>query len=199
MDLAFQMCCSDGWKLQKSTRKGDEVFAKMFSNHEKVFKLKSILNNVQPKSLLEVLFYKIENVSQWNPSVTYSKILQILDNNTDITYQITSDLANGVISSRDFVTLRHWEQRGEAYSIGVISITHPTMPVKKDCIRGENGAGGCFLRPNGNDCSFEWILNIKLKGWIPKYLVEQTIAGIMIEYVEGLRKHLEITSMTRSI
>uniref|UniRef100_T1J4G5 START domain-containing protein n=1 Tax=Strigamia maritima TaxID=126957 RepID=T1J4G5_STRMM len=173
LQAAIVIFKSEDWKLEKTTPSGD----------------KSIVP-ITPRSLLNELFYKVEDVNKWNPNINYSKIIHFIDDHTDITYQVVNELGNGVISSRDFVNLRHWELRGDTYIIGLSATEHPSMPPVKNCVRGENGTSGCFLSPYGEDTLYEMLVQVDIKGWLPQSLVDQTMTTVMIEYAHHLQKHV---------
>lgn len=54
------------------------------------------------------LFYKIEDVPKWNPTLLESKIIRKVNSYTDITYQASVGGGGGMVKSRDFVNLRCW-------------------------------------------------------------------------------------------
>ena len=61
--------------------------------------------------------------------------LQTIDDATEITYNIAAEAAGGLVSARDFVSLRHSAQiEGIYLSVG-IGCTHPDMPVQKKYVR----------------------------------------------------------------
>lgn len=91
--------------------------------------------DVSPKYLLEELYYKVENLPQWNPSVLQSLKIQPVDEYTDITYQISTDGGAGLVSSRDFVTLRYWTLLQECYVIASTGVEHPSLPKNDKYIR----------------------------------------------------------------
>ena len=65
----------------------------------------------------------------------------MVDEKTDILYNLAADLAGGAISSRDFVTLRTWGER-EGIMIGAgLGVKHPEMPPQKAYVR----YGFCFI------------------------------------------------------
>ena len=55
---------------------------------KKVFKLTGYVN-MAPRHLLEELFFKMEQVPAWNKTLTESRIIQPIDQFTDISYQVT--------------------------------------------------------------------------------------------------------------
>jgi hypothetical protein len=167
--------------------------------------------DLPPKLLLEQLFYRIESVPQWNPTLTECKTVQPIDSHTDISYQVCAEAAKGVVSTRDFVNLRYWQEVEEGvYFAAGVSTKHPAMPPQPkrircvtdgvplidlaDCClpRGENGPGGWAMRSITGDprrCLFEWLLDTDLKGWIPQSIIDAALSGAQFEYIEHLRKY----------
>lgn len=93
------------------------------------------LLDVPAKYLLDELFYKIENLPKWNPAVLESLKVQPIDEYTDITYQISTDGGAGLVSSRDFVTLRYWTLVNDCYMIACTGVEHPSVPKNDKYIR----------------------------------------------------------------
>ena len=122
--------------------------------------------NISAPKLLEELFYKIELVPSWYPTLVDSRIIQPIDEHSDITYQVCAEAIGGLVSARDFVNLRRWEQVDGVYVSAGGSITHLAMPSQLHRVRGENGAGCFAIRPvegNPSRCLFQWLLNVDLK------------------------------------
>lgn len=60
-------------------------------------------------------------------------------------------------------------------------------------IRGENGIGCWVMKPipgESDKCLFQWVLNTNLKGWIPQYILDTALVGMMLDYVKNLRKYI---------
>lgn len=93
------------------------------------------LLDVPAKYLLDELFYKIENLPKWNPAVLESLKIQPIDEFTDITYQVSTDGGAGLVSSRDFVTLRYWTSMNNRYVIASTGVEHPSVPKNDKYIR----------------------------------------------------------------
>ena len=95
--------------------------------------------NLPPKLLLEELFYGIESLPNWNPTLTECKTVQSIDAHTDVSYQVCAEAAGGVVSTRDFVNLRHWEaiREGddEIYVSSGVSVKHSSMPPQPKRVR----------------------------------------------------------------
>lgn len=62
-------------------------------------------------------------------------ILQVLDEHTDILYQISAESGGGVVTSREFVILRHWGVKEGTYISSGCSCTHLSAPENKKLIR----------------------------------------------------------------
>ncbi|XP_035918555.1 steroidogenic acute regulatory protein-like isoform X2 [Anopheles stephensi] len=104
---AYTVLESDSWKIEKVTSKGDTIQSCHLDKLGKVYKLTAKIH-YPARKLLEVLFYKIEDVPKWNPTLVQSKIIRKIDSHTDITYQATMGGGGGVVKCRDFVNLRCW-------------------------------------------------------------------------------------------
>uniref|UniRef100_A0A182RMY5 START domain-containing protein n=1 Tax=Anopheles funestus TaxID=62324 RepID=A0A182RMY5_ANOFN len=104
---AYTLLESDGWKIEKVTAKGDTIQSCQQDKIGKVYKLTAKIH-YPARKLLEELFYKIEDVPKWNPTLLESKIIRKIDSHTDISYQATVGGGGGVVKCRDFVNLRCW-------------------------------------------------------------------------------------------
>ena len=122
--------------------------------------------NISPKLLLEELFYKIEQVPTWNPTLVDCRTIQPIDEHTDISYQVCAEAGGGVVSTRDFVNIRHWGVVDGVFVSAGGSVKHPAMPPQPKMVRGENGPGCFAMRPVEGDpdlCLFQWLLDTDLK------------------------------------
>ena len=138
--------------------------------------------NLSPKLLLEELFYKIEQVPTWNPTLVDSRTIQPIDECTDISYQVCAEAGGGVVSTRDFVNIRHWAVVEGVYVSAGGSVQHQAMPPQPRKVRGENGPGCFAMRPVDGDpdmCLFQWLLDTDLKvrmmDSMNKYIINVTL------------------------
>lgn len=72
---AYELLESTAWKVEKVMANNDVIYATTKSIG-KVYKLRAKVN-YPPKKLLHELFYKIEDVPQWNPTLLESKIIKV--------------------------------------------------------------------------------------------------------------------------
>ncbi|MGH0140772.1 UNVERIFIED_CONTAM: hypothetical protein FKN15_026162 [Acipenser sinensis] len=125
-------------------------------------------------------------------SVTQA-VLQRVDDNTLVSYDVSSGAAGGVVSPRDFVNVRRVERRRDRYISSGIATNHEAKPLHSRYVRGENGPGGFVVLKSSNNptvCTFIWILNTDLKGRLPRYLIHQSLAATMFEFVSHLRQRI---------
>jgi hypothetical protein len=191
MQEAWDLLHKKDWKLEKACG-SDSVYTMTVPKIGKVFKLIAYLD-VTPKFLLDELFYRVETLPQWNSTLLESHKVQVIDEHTDISYQIGADGAAGVVSSRDFVNLRHWDVIEGRYVIACVGTEHPSLPKNDKYIRGENRAGCWAMQEDPNDpnkCIFQWVLNTNLNGWIPQYVRDTAFVGMMFDYVKHLKQHI---------
>ncbi|XP_021698708.1 steroidogenic acute regulatory protein-like isoform X3 [Aedes aegypti] len=138
---AYELLESTDWKLEKMTSKGDTIQSCTKDKVGKIYKLTAKIH-YPAKKLLQELYYKIEDVPNWNPTLLESKIIRKIDSHTDISYQATIGGGGGVVKCRDFVNLRCWQLCRDGRVIEGVDL-HPTnslapllTPVTEE--RGEN-------------------------------------------------------------
>ncbi|XP_030375466.1 steroidogenic acute regulatory protein-like [Scaptodrosophila lebanonensis] len=102
---AYKLIESSDWKVEKVTPKGDTIHSTQRDKIGKIFKLTGRIK-YPAKALMEELFYRIEDVPKWNPTLLESKIVRKVNSYTDITYQVSVGGGGGMVKSRDFVNLR---------------------------------------------------------------------------------------------
>ncbi|XP_069763301.1 stAR-related lipid transfer protein 3 [Narcine bancroftii] len=179
------------WKLEKEDG-NDAVYTFEVPYHGKSFILKAFLQCPAEVVYQEVILQP-EKVVVWNRTVAVCQVLQRVDDNTLITYDVSAGAAGGVVSPRDFVNVRRIERKKEMYISSGMSTTHNSRPPLKKYIRGENGPGGFVVMKsiwNPTVCTFIWILNTDLKGRLPRYLIQQSLSATMLEFITHLRQRV---------
>ena len=101
LETAWNTLNTGDWKLEKKLDNGDMVQARKV-NGKKVFKLTGYVE-MAPKLLLEELFFKMEQVPSWNPTLVESKIIQPIDQFTDISYQVGTIIRK--LSESEFIII----------------------------------------------------------------------------------------------
>lgn len=106
---AYELLESDTWREEKVTAKNDIIYTTV-KPIGKVYKIKAKVNH-PPNKLLYELFYKIENVPAWNPTLLESKILKVRED--EFTLHLDSSNSNSFRQSTPTRTLRILCQRLE--------------------------------------------------------------------------------------
>uniref|UniRef100_A0A8C4T486 START domain-containing protein 1 n=1 Tax=Erpetoichthys calabaricus TaxID=27687 RepID=A0A8C4T486_ERPCA len=168
---------------------GDTVSSKVIPEVGKVFKLEAVLD-ATPKQLYSELFEKLEEISTWNPNVSR---IQKIDQNTMVTHEVTSLTPGNLIGQRDFVSIRHCWRQDSVFCLAGAAIQIESLPPQNGFVRAEDGPSCIIVKPLGSDKShFTWLLNMDLKGWLPKSLVNQALPQAQADFVKHLRKKLSM-------
>jgi len=196
------MSKSMDWKFHSESKStGDKIETKLFNNR-KIFRLTTTLD-IPARILLEELFYKAEGSPSWNDLVTEIQIIQTLDSNTDVLYQVCANgLGGGVVSTRDFVYLRHWQLIDGVYVMAMTSIAHSNVPPKTNLVRCEAGPCCFALRQSSstpNKCTFQWLFNNDLKLSLPRFVIDKAIVSSQSDFMNNLRRRIETLKVELNI
>ncbi|KAI4468792.1 steroidogenic acute regulatory protein-like [Holotrichia oblita] len=132
---AWELLNDDNWKIIKLNIDDDVISSLTLPNeNRKIYKISALIN-VKPRVLLDELFYRVENIPMWDSALIESRKLEIIDEHTDITYQISAKAAGGIVASRDFISLRIWNSNDKGFLIAVTGIDYPPLPETNKYIR----------------------------------------------------------------
>lgn len=191
----------ENWKFEKNNDMGDSVYTLEVPFHGKTFILKAFMQCPAELVYQEVILQP-EKMVQWNKTVSVCQILQRVDDNTLVSYDVSAGAAGGVVSARDFVNVRRVERKRDCYLSAGMATKHDAKPPSSRYVRGENGPGGfVVLKSSSNPsvCTFIWVLNTDLKGRLPRYLIHQSLAATMFEFMSHLRQRIaDVRSSYRS-
>ncbi|RVE68461.1 hypothetical protein OJAV_G00092020 [Oryzias javanicus] len=182
----------DGWTVETVAPNGDKVLSKVLPDIGKVFKLEVVMEQ-HPDSLYEELVGNMEQMGEWNPNVKEVKILQKIGRETMITHEVSAETPGNVVGPRDFVNVRCTRRRGSTCFLAGMSTQHPKMPEQKGIIRAENGPTCIVMKPcaeHPNKTKFTWLLNLDLKGWIPKTIVNKVLSQTQVDFANYLRHRM---------
>lgn len=191
LQKAWETVNSPGWKVEKETSHGDTVSSKVGPKGSKIYKLVGMVE-VEPKTLFNEMLFNFENIPTWNKAITLGRVVQTIDSCTDVVYQVAAEGPGGVVSARDFVNVRHWKKIGDCWVSANVSVVHKDEPPQKSIVRGENGPGCWVFSPVAGapkKCSFQWLLDTDLKGWIPQYVIDQALTFAMTDFLQCLRNY----------
>lgn len=191
LEKALNILTSNSWKTAKVIGE-DIIQSQCIHKYGKAYKFVGVINTSVNK-LAEELFFKLDSMTKWNPVLKYSKIIQKIDSHTDVCYLVVAEGAGGLVSSRDFVNVRIWERRDSTFVCASTATIHQECPPNSKYIRGEQGPSVYVLTPvegDANKCHMQWLLVTDLKGWLPQYLIDLSLAGSMFDFVHHLRRYL---------
>ncbi|NXP54698.1 STAR3 protein, partial [Heliornis fulica] len=168
MEVVDQILAQEeNWKFEKNNASdfGDVVYTLEIPFHGKAFILKAFLQ-CSAETVYQEVILQPEKMILWNRTVAACQILQRVEDNTIVSYDVAAGAAGGVVSPRDFVNVRRIERRRDRYISSGMSTTHSLKPPLSKYVRGENGPGGFIVLKcpsNPRVCTFIWILNTDLK------------------------------------
>ncbi|XP_062485811.1 stAR-related lipid transfer protein 3 [Pezoporus occidentalis] len=201
MEVVDQILAQEeNWKFEKNNDFGDVVYTFEIPFHGKTFILKAFLQ-CSAETVYQEVILQPEKMILWNRTVAACQVLQRVEDNTIVSYDVAAGAAGGVVSPRDFVNVRRIERRRDRYISSGMATTHSLKPPLSKYVRGENGPGGFIVLKcpsNPRVCTFIWILNTDLKGRLPRSLVHQSLAATMFEFAFHLRQRVgELCSGSR--
>ncbi|NP_001006799.1 stAR-related lipid transfer protein 3 [Xenopus tropicalis] len=181
------------WKFEKNSDNGDAVYSLEVPFHGKTFILKTLMQ-CPAETVYQEVILQPEKMALWNRTVALCQVLQRIDDNTLVSYDVAAGAAGGMVSPRDFVNVRRIERRKDRYISAGIATKHSSRPPLTKYVRGENGPGGFIVikyPKNPSMCTLIWVLNTDLKGRLPRTLINQSLGATMFEFCSHLRKRIK--------
>ncbi|KAF7648464.1 hypothetical protein LDENG_00156610 [Lucifuga dentata] len=127
----------DGWKIETAEKNGDVICSKVMSGARKVFRLEAVLE-ASVEELYDILFVKMEEMHQWNPSIQYIKVLKHVGPETMITREVSAQTAGNLIGQRDFLSVRHSFKHKSCTYLGGAATQLESFPPQKGFVRYRN-------------------------------------------------------------
>ncbi|XP_046888559.1 steroidogenic acute regulatory protein, mitochondrial [Hypomesus transpacificus] len=182
----------DGWKIEITEENGDVICSKVLPGAKKVFRLEAVLN-ATPEELHTILFVKVEEMQQWNPSIQHIKILKQVNAETMVTHEVSAATASNLIGQRDFLSVRHCYKQNSRIYLGGMATDIESHPPQKNFVRAQDGPTCIIIEALGDDTRksrFIWLLNMDVKGWLPKAIVNQALPRAQVDFTRHLRRRL---------
>ncbi|XP_073346190.1 steroidogenic acute regulatory protein, mitochondrial [Pagrus major] len=182
----------EGWKVEVTESDGDVICSKVLPGARKVFRLEAVLD-ASVDELYDILFVRVEEMHQWNPSIQHIKVLKQVGPETMVTHEASAETAGNLIGQRDFLSVRHsCKQKSRVY-LGGAAIQLESFPPQTGFVRAEDGPTCIVIQPLDEDTSksrFTWLLNMDVKGWLPKSIVNQAFPRAQLDFTRHLRRRL---------
>ncbi|XP_056286229.1 steroidogenic acute regulatory protein, mitochondrial [Pseudoliparis swirei] len=187
---------TQGWKFEMTESEGDVICSKVIPGTGKVFRLEAVLD-ASVDELYDILFVRVEEMHQWNPSIQQIKVLKHVGPETIVTHEISAETAGNLIGQRDFLCVRHsCKQKSRVY-LGGTAIELASLPPQPGFVRAEDGPTCIIIQALDEDMGkshFTWLLNMDVKGWLPKSIVNQALPRAQLDFTRHLRRRLTATS-----
>ncbi|XP_005736482.1 steroidogenic acute regulatory protein, mitochondrial [Pundamilia nyererei] len=184
----------EGWKLEVAESNGDTICSKVIPGGRKVFRLEAVLD-ASVDELYNILFVRVEELHQWNPSIQQIKVLKRIGLQTIVIHEVSTGTAGNVIGKRDFLSVRHTcKQRSSVY-IGGAAVQLESLPPQAGFVRAEHGPTCIIIQALDEDSTksrFTWLLNMEVKGWLPKSIVNQALPRVQLDFTRHLRRRLSL-------
>ncbi|XP_034148480.1 steroidogenic acute regulatory protein, mitochondrial [Esox lucius] len=188
----------NGWKTELTEVNGDVIYSKVLSGGRKVFRLETVFD-ATPEEIHRVL-WKVEEMPQWNPSIKNIKVLKQAGPETMVTHEVSAETAGNLIGQRDFLSVRHFCRQDSCIYLGGAATHLEVFPPQKGFVRAEDGPTGIVIEPLDSDTGrsrFTWLLNMDVKGWLPKSIVNQALPRAQVDFIRHLRRRLAEGSTPR--
>ncbi|XP_008293107.1 steroidogenic acute regulatory protein, mitochondrial [Stegastes partitus] len=185
----------DGWKAEITESNGDVIHSKVLSGSRKVFRLEAVLE-ASVDELYDLLFVRVEEMHQWNPNLQHIKVLKHVGPETIITHEVSAETAGNLIGQRDFLSIRHSCKRKSSVVIGGAAIHLESFPPQAGFVRAEDGPTCIIIQAldeGSRKSRFTWLLNMDIKGWLPKSIVNQALPRAQLDFTRHLRRRLDLS------
>ncbi|KAI2658234.1 Steroidogenic acute regulatory protein, mitochondrial [Labeo rohita] len=181
----------DGWTLE-TAENGDVIYSKVLTGSRRVFRLEAELD-ASPEELQDILFFRVEEMHEWNPSIRRIKVLKHVGRDTMVTHEVSAETAGNLIGQRDFLSVRHSSKSGSRVYLGGAATRLESLPPQPEFVRAEDGPTCIILQPlqdRSDRSRFIWLLNMDVKGWLPQSLVNKALPRAQADFTKHLRRRL---------
>uniref|UniRef100_A0A3Q3WZS9 START domain-containing protein 1 n=1 Tax=Mola mola TaxID=94237 RepID=A0A3Q3WZS9_MOLML len=189
----------EGWKVEITESNGDVIRSKVMPGARRVFRLEAVLE-ASVDELYNLLFVKVEEMHQWNPNIQEIKVLKHVGPETIVTHEVSAPTAGNLIGQRDFLSVRHSCKHESGVYLGGTTIQLDSFPPQAGFVRAEDGPT-CIviqaLRDDPGKCRFTWLVNMDLKGWLPKSIVNQALPRAQLDFTRHLRRRTTASATQR--
>ncbi|XP_053739681.1 steroidogenic acute regulatory protein, mitochondrial [Synchiropus splendidus] len=182
----------EGWEVEISETNGDRICSKLMPDARKVFRLDVVLD-ANMEEIYELLFVQVEQMHQWNPNIHRIKVLQHAGPETRVTHEVSSQMAGNLIGQRDFLSVRHSLRTKSCIYLAGAATQLESCPPQAGYVRAEDGPTCIIIQPlrgESRRSRFTWLLNMDVKGWLPKSIVNQSLPRAQLEFIRHLRGRL---------
>jgi len=180
------------WKLEGSSKTtGDHVYTRTLHKN-KAFVITGEMEG-DLDIFEKITWDDIESTPSWFSAVTEYQRPLIIGSHTDVVYGVSAAAVGGLVSPRDVISARCKRRTATCFMQGGQSVELENMPEKKGRVRSIDYPfimKFTLIKEKPGFCSFEWMSNTDIKGWVPSKVVNQFFSDTMYQYMEQMRTHI---------
>lgn len=138
--------------------------------------------------------------TEWDDGTVSHNVIETLDEDVDIVHTVSAAVFKGLVSSREFITLRCREvdsKTGVVVEAGM-SVNYELPPeIKTTGVRATVYPGcGAVIEPTGDDsCLLHYVVKSSLGGRIPSWVIDKVFASELVRFFETFDKCLRTTDL----
>jgi len=178
----------EGWSTEKEDKK-NQIIVQMKKNAQgrKIYLCTAKVNI--PAKLLIQKIKDSDSITSWNKTLLKSETLKRISDTVGITYQMTTDAAGGMVSSRDFVYLYKIGQEGDSWVMGGESVDYKEAPSSNKIVRAVNGPGLQMVTPTEESdwCEVIWLMDCTYNGMMLQRILDIALPLACTSYIECIR------------
>ncbi|CAG0889068.1 unnamed protein product [Darwinula stevensoni] len=133
-----------------------------------LFYLESVVN-VSADVVFREDWDHVPDYPKWNPNFLHTEVVLDITSKCRLTYQVTTPMGNGLIWSRDAVTIAYWNKEGDATYLAFSSTSWPALPPSNRYVRLLFGKASFFWSKILESVSNMRIINEVLSAFITTY------------------------------
>ncbi|EYC10328.1 hypothetical protein Y032_0056g2680 [Ancylostoma ceylanicum] len=179
-----------GWKVDEENDEGDVVYAKNTPKGKMVTVSTELPGDVD--SVMHETWTGVEGLPKWNPNINFARTIASPTPHFDIITYGNKDVL--IVSGRDFVSARMYRKTSNGYILASRSVKVKECPEQKGKVRAELILAGAQFRPHPEkkDVTLvDVVMLADLKGFLPRFVVNQVLGRIMLMDTEENRRHFE--------
>ncbi|KAE9416178.1 hypothetical protein Angca_007731, partial [Angiostrongylus cantonensis] len=186
-----------GWRVDEENDEGDVVYAK-YTPKGKMVSISTELP-LDVESVMNETWTGVEGLPKWNPNINFAKTIASPTSHFDIVTYGNNDVL--IVSGRDFISARIYRKTPLGYILASRSVKVKEYPEQKGRVRAELILAGARFTPHPTkrDVTLaDVVMQVDLKGHIPKFVVNRVMGKIMLMDTEENRRHFQHLKDTRS-
>ncbi|CAI4228227.1 unnamed protein product [Auanema sp. JU1783] len=176
------------WKKDESNDEGDVVYAHRHRKPKTVTITTTL--DTTPSTAMRETWDNFEKLPEWNGNINFASTIAKPTENFDVITYGNNDVL--IVSGRDFVSARVYRQISDGFLMASRSVVLPQYPEVDGKVRAELVLAGARFRHHPEDPTktiCDVIMQADLKGFLPKFLVNQVIGKIMLMDTVTNREH----------